>query len=311
MDESADPDLPRGIALAWGIAADPQRGPKREMSVEKIVDAAVEIADAEGLAAVSMAAVAARLGYTPMSLYRYVSAKDDLVLLMQETATGIPPESVREEDGWRARLRAICLAQVQVFLAHPWILDIPITGSPATPNSAAWMDASLESLADTPLTEVERLAIALLVAGHSRWYGTILAVYATQSRLTGRTPDEITAFENSTFERLISADEFPSLRRAVDAGVFLSEADPFQFGIDRTLDGIGSYIAALEQNAPHDAPAGWLGDPDDGDLVADKRVRETRRAVRDAEKLLRDARKAQRQAERDARERLRRVRSDG
>ena len=53
-------------------------GPKREMSVEKIVEAAVEIADAEGLGAVSMAAVAARLGYTPMSLYRYVSAKDDL-----------------------------------------------------------------------------------------------------------------------------------------------------------------------------------------------------------------------------------------
>ena len=49
MSETTDPDLPRGIALAWGIAADPQRGPKREMSVERIVDAAVELADAEGL----------------------------------------------------------------------------------------------------------------------------------------------------------------------------------------------------------------------------------------------------------------------
>jgi AcrR family transcriptional regulator len=89
-----DADLPRGIALAWGVAANPQRGPKREMSVESIVDAAVELADAEGLGAVSMAAVAARLGYTPMSLYRYVTAKDDLILLMQEEATGLPPEHV-------------------------------------------------------------------------------------------------------------------------------------------------------------------------------------------------------------------------
>ena len=88
-------ELPRGVALAWGIAASPQRGPKREMSVERIVEAAVEIADAEGLGAVSMAAVAARLGYTPMSLYRYVTAKDDLILLMQEEATGLPPESDR------------------------------------------------------------------------------------------------------------------------------------------------------------------------------------------------------------------------
>ena len=86
--DAVELDLPRGVALAWGIAADPQRGPKREMSVERIVEAAVEIADAEGLGAVSMAAVAARLGYTPMSLYRYVTAKDDLILLMQEEATG-------------------------------------------------------------------------------------------------------------------------------------------------------------------------------------------------------------------------------
>ena len=107
MADDAELELPRGVALAWGVAADPQRGPKREMSVEKIVDAAVEIADAEGLGAVSMAAVAAKLGYTPMSLYRYVSAKDDLVMLMQESATGVPPHTLREATGWRDRLRAI------------------------------------------------------------------------------------------------------------------------------------------------------------------------------------------------------------
>src|SRR6478752_5200902 len=100
--DEEDADLPRGIALAWGVAANPQRGPKREMSVESIVEAAVELADAEGLGAVSMAAVAARLGYTPMSLYRYVSAKDDLILLMEEEATGLPPAI--EGEGWRDRV---------------------------------------------------------------------------------------------------------------------------------------------------------------------------------------------------------------
>src|SRR6476660_9220556 len=109
-------ELPRGVALAWGIAASPQRGPKREMSVERIVEAAVELADAEGLGAVSMAAVAARLGYTPMSLYRYVTAKDDLVLLMQEEATGLPPESVREVQGWRGQLEALYHSMLQLYL---------------------------------------------------------------------------------------------------------------------------------------------------------------------------------------------------
>ena len=81
--ESTEPELPRAVALAWGVAANPQRGPKRELSIERIVDAAVELADAGGLAAVSMSAIAGEFGVTSMALYRYVSAKDDLVMLMQ------------------------------------------------------------------------------------------------------------------------------------------------------------------------------------------------------------------------------------
>ena len=58
-DERVDHELPRGVALAWGVATNPQRGPKRELSIERIVEAAIEIADAEGLGAVSMSRVAA------------------------------------------------------------------------------------------------------------------------------------------------------------------------------------------------------------------------------------------------------------
>ncbi|TPW97235.1 helix-turn-helix transcriptional regulator, partial [Schumannella luteola] len=104
-DMPTDPELPRAVALAWGVAANPQRGPKRELSIERIVDVAVELADAGGLPSVSMAAVASELGFTPMSLYRYVSAKDDLLVLMQERGIGLPPESVLEQEGVRARLR--------------------------------------------------------------------------------------------------------------------------------------------------------------------------------------------------------------
>src|SRR6188508_1559790 len=99
-DEIPEIDLPRGVALAWGVAANPQRGPKRELSIERIVEAAVEIADAEGLAAVSMSSIAASLGFTTMSLYRYVSAKDDLIMLMQEYGTGLPPASIVEAPDW-------------------------------------------------------------------------------------------------------------------------------------------------------------------------------------------------------------------
>lgn len=306
MVESDLPELPRGIALAWGVAAMPQRGPKREMSVEKIVEAAVELADAEGLSAVSMAAVAAKIGFTPMSLYRYVSAKDDLLLLMQEEVTGLPPAAFRDLDGWRAKLQLLFEAQAQLYLRHPWILSLPITGAPVTPNSSAWMDASLESLAQTPLRDVERLAIAVAITGYARWYGIVMAGYAEQARVEGLTAEQVAIREASLFDRVISAEEFPALRRAIDAGVFTDQDDPFRFSLDRTFAGVEQYIAALERGSASAPAQEWL-DAESPSVVSDKALREARKRVREAEVALRHARKVERQALRDARARAART----
>jgi AcrR family transcriptional regulator len=299
--DAPDADLPRGIALAWGVAADPQRGPKREMSVERIVDAAVELADAEGIAAVSMAAVAARLGYTPMSLYRYVSAKDDLLLLMQEEATGVPPEEAAS-GSWRERLEVIYRAQVELYLRHPWVVEIPILGSPTTPNGASWMEAGLAALEDTPLTVPERLAVMLMVTGAARWAGIVLTGYARTEARDGVPAAEITAREDALYRQLITADGYPHLRAAIDADVFLDASDPFSFGLARALDGVSSYLDAAargRRDGPHAAV-----EVADADAVGDRRYREAVKAVRQAEKELRNARRVQRQTLREARERL-------
>lgn len=303
MTEIEPPELPRGIALAWGVAANPQRGPKREMSVEKIVDAAVELADAEGLGAVSMAAVASRLGFTPMSLYRYVTAKDDLLLLMQEEATGLPPESHLEVEGWRSRLLALYEAQIVLYLRHPWMLSLPITGSPITPHSSAWLDAGLAALEDTPLAAEERMAAALAVTGHARWCGIVQAGYTEQSRGSGLTPDEVAAREAALFDRVITADEFPALRRAIDDQVFLSAADPFRFAVERTLDGVAAYIAALDRGEERADAGEWI-DLDPAEVAGDRRLKEAQKSVREAEKMLRTARKVERQTLREARDRV-------
>lgn len=302
MAEPTEPELPRGIALAWGVAASPQRGPKREMSVERIVEAAVEIADAEGLAAVSMAAVANRLGFTPMSLYRYVSAKEDLLLLMQEEATGLPAEEALAAEGWREGLTALYRGQIQTYLRHPWVLDIPITGSPATPNSSAWMDAGLRALADTPLTHDERLAVMLLVTGEARWAGIVLAGYARTQRERGIAGEELTRYEDALYRTLVTADAYPHLRAAIDAGVFLDDSDPFSWGLERTLDGVAAYIERAAEGR-HAERVPWVA-PADADIAGDKRFRDAQNTVQAAEKALRDARRVERQAAREARERL-------
>ncbi|WP_109211400.1 MULTISPECIES: TetR/AcrR family transcriptional regulator [Microbacterium] len=309
MTDAPEPELPRGIALAWGVAANPQRGPKREMSVERIVEAAVEIADAEGLGAVSMAAVASRLGFTPMSLYRYVSAKDDLILLMQEEATGAPSDATRTAGDWRERLEALFREQLQHYLRHPWVLDIPITGVPATPNSAAWMDAGLSALAETPLSYGERLAVMLLVTGTAHWAGTILAGYSRSEREQGLDGDAIARNEDALFRALITEDAYPDLRAAIEEGVFLEDSDPFTFALERGLDGVAAYIAAVgDADRPSARP--WLG-LDDAEITDDKRFREAQKAVRAAEKALRDARKLERQAAREAHDRRARQAASG
>ncbi len=308
MTEAEDPELPRGIALAWGVAANPQRGPKREMSVERIVEAAVEIADADGLGAVSMAAVAAKLGYTPMSLYRYVSAKDDLILLMQEEATGLPSEESRSAGGWREQLEALYREQIQAYLRHPWVLDVPISGIPSTPNSAAWMDAGLRALADTPLTHDERLAVLLIVTGSARWTGMVLAGYVRLERERGMGDHELTRYEDALFRSLITADAYPALREAIDAGAFLDESDPFAFGLERSLDGVAHYIDSVADGS-RPARAPWQA-LDDAGIADDKRYREAQKAVREAEKALRDAHRMLRQTAREARDRRSRQRGD-
>src|ERR1700712_3481813 len=112
MADDVEDALPRAVALSWGVAEHPQRGPKREMSVERIVDTAIELADAEGLGAVSMSRIASELGFTTMSLYRYVTSKDDVLALMQDAVCElpIPPDGAlagagREEHDWREGLR--------------------------------------------------------------------------------------------------------------------------------------------------------------------------------------------------------------
>ena len=308
MTDAIEPELPRGIALAWGVAANPQRGPKREMSVERIVEAAIEIADAEGLGAVSMAAVAARLGFTPMSLYRYVTAKEDLILLMQEEATGVPSEATRTAGGWRERLEALYREQLQHYLTHPWVLDIPISGVPATPNSAAWMDAGLSALADTALSYSERLAVMLLVTGTSHWAGSILAGYARVQREQGLDEQSIARNEDAMFRALITADAYPELRAAIDAGVFLDESDPFSFALALGLEGVSDYIAAAEEGRREEGRP-WVA-LDDADIADDKKFREAQKAVRQAEKALRDARKLERLAAREAHDRKARQRTE-
>ena len=293
--EPGEPDLPRAIALAWGVAANPTRGPKRELSIERIVDAAIEIADEGGLAAVSMASVATRLGFTPMSLYRYVSAKDDLVLLMQERGIGVPPEDLAEAAGWRDGLERWTRAMSALYVEHPWLLDIPITGVGVTPHNLAWLDTALGMLEVVPLTGNAKLSVVLALLAQGRFEGLISRGYDDAGEVESR--------DLALMAQLVTPEEFPHVHAAYVAGAFAdedAEPDPFSFGRARVLDGVE---AILDGRAVAVAASEPPADPLDAVAARDPKVKDAVKARREAEKALREARKREREQLRNARER--------
>src|SRR5580700_10469591 len=166
-DDAATPGLPPGLDLLWGRRAPGRRGPKPGLSVDGIVGAAVRVADVEGLEAVSMARVAKELGFTTMSLYRYVTSKDELLQLMWNASAQGAESLVLEGDDWRSRLRSWAVVQREMMDRHPWITQMPMAAPPLAPNSLAFVERGLEAMDGTGLADGDKLRIIGLLSSYT------------------------------------------------------------------------------------------------------------------------------------------------
>lgn len=258
-DASDTTPLPPALAIAWGRTPAATRGPRAGLSPTAIVRAAIEIADADGLAAVSMSRVAERLGYTPMSLYRHVPSKDDLLALAQDEALGDPPDRGPGhgdgDDDWRSGLAAWARDIVAAYRAHLWLLDIPISGPPAMPRSIAWLERALTLLADTPLTHGERLSVVLLLSSYSHSQAQLMRDLERGRERSGLDDEQVVDRYGQVLAQVVTVERFPALHAALHDGLFTiggdvdggndvtGEDDDFEFGLQRILDGIAAYMA--------------------------------------------------------------------
>jgi AcrR family transcriptional regulator len=238
--------LPSDVAAAWGLRVHPGKGPKPGLSLERIVAAAVKIASRDGLAAVSMSRVAADLGASTMSLYRYVNAKDELVKLMIDTAWG-PPPAAAPGAGWRVGLSGWAWGMRAAFRRHPWATRVPISGLPVMPNEVAWFERALADLGDSGLAEAEKASVIMLVSGYVRTLATLESDLEATVRAAGVTPDEWMAAYPRILTKLADPGRFPALTKFIAAGVFDRADHPddeFIFGLERILDGIEVLISS-------------------------------------------------------------------
>ncbi|MFD7309664.1 TetR/AcrR family transcriptional regulator [Promicromonospora sp. NPDC059942] len=271
-------ELPVVVQRLWGDAAPRRRGPKPALSVAQIVDAAMALADAEGLAAVSMARVAEAVGYTPMALYRHVSGKDELLILMSDAmATDLP--DVPMEAGWRAGLEVWTRAQIDLALSRPWMLELPLSAAPPGPNRVRWMDQAFGVLREVDLPADEKLAIVGLLAQHVlgearvhvETHRAAVQKVRREAGLPDSTPeaeldpaaveaaDPYADFE-AVLGRYAGPTEYPNLFASFAAwpgtAVDAPADDDISFGITIVLDGIEAYLrrrGAIGEAAPCDA----------------------------------------------------------
>jgi AcrR family transcriptional regulator len=225
---TTDEPLPRVLEILWRDTPPAKR--TRGLSRERIVAAAIELVEAEGLSALSMARLAERLGCGTMSLYRHVANKDELVTFMLSTAPD-PPPMLADPADWRGALTNWADGLWDVYHRHPWVLHTASAGPPADPGQLAWLDAGLAALGATGLAERDKLAAVMAILHYVR------GAAALDIEAAGVEGPEYPAL----LRRLLDADRFPALAAALDAGVFDADDDhlaEFRSGLGQLLDGI-------------------------------------------------------------------------
>ena len=229
--------LPKNLAILYAARDAHRRGPRPALTLDGVIEAAIAIADAEGLPGVSMAKVAERLGFTTMSLYRYVKSKDELLVLMADTANRAPAPAP-EPESWRAGLTAWAKRVFQLYRQHPWLLQVPMSAPPAGPSQLLWMEAGLQNLGTLDVPEGLKLQIVQLLHGYARSEAQLSADLGTLG------PDAGTAAQYGQILRAVTDPAtHPALTRLVASGIFDGPTDydddaDFGFGLSTILDGV-------------------------------------------------------------------------
>jgi AcrR family transcriptional regulator len=228
------------------IWAQPEPGARRPAHTrEEIAAAALAIADAEGIDAVTMRRVARALGAGTMTLYHYVRTKDDLLALMSDALLGellVPEEALA--GGWRAALAAIGRRTNGTLERHPWLMSAEVMrGMRIGPNGMRHFEQSLHAVSELGLDDVDKLEVIAMVDDYVFGYALRrLEDLEHEPRPGEGWPPELTAYIDAQLE----TGEYPQIRAMFSADpaetwVRLAEAtlDPFRLerGLERVLDG--------------------------------------------------------------------------
>ncbi|MFB8005304.1 TetR/AcrR family transcriptional regulator [Nocardia sp. NPDC056000] len=248
-ERSSAGDPVRTLELLWREPGQggPARGPKQRTTVDAVVAAALEIADAEGLGALTMRSVAAKLGVTPMATYTYVPGKAELLDLMLDTVYHAMPRADLTGMPWRDKVSVIAAENRALLAAHSWVAYVPTTRPPLGPGVTAKYDHELRAFDGLGLSDVEMDAALTYLLGFVTSVARIAIDTARAAADSGESDHEWWERAAPLLERVMPAERYPLAARvgaaagqAHDSAYSADHA--YDFGLARTLDGLAAMI---------------------------------------------------------------------
>ncbi|MFE6858361.1 TetR/AcrR family transcriptional regulator [Nocardia sp. NPDC057668] len=238
-EASGSGDLSRTLDLLWNSAPRPSRGPKPGLTLDQIVEAAIAVADAEGLEAVTMRRVATELGRGAMSLYRYVPGKAELLdLMLDRVQRPYDPEFLGE--GWRAALEALAHGTLALYRDHPWLIQVNQTRPVLGPSAIESLERVVTRLTPMGLPDPELISAIIMIDNYVIGAARGQMYQRDAERKTSMTDDEFWTAQVPYIERAMATGNYPTMAGlSEDAfGAF----DHFTFGLRRILDGLQAYV---------------------------------------------------------------------
>lgn len=242
--------LRRSIDLLWGEWVPPTRGPKPSLSLERIVDAAIALADREGLAALSMRRVAAELGAGTMSLYRHVPGKAELLALMLDKVSDPGDVATLEHAGWREVIETAARGSHQLYLRHPWLIQVNWTRPVLGPSTLASVEVFVRGLRGLNLTDQERISIMIMVDGYVTGIARQRIQNAQAYDETGLTDEEFWSAQHPVLTKAMESGRYPHMAALGEDAFGGGWDETFEFGLQRLLDGIAALLDSRRSSTP-------------------------------------------------------------
>jgi len=223
--------------VVWERPEPPARPVPAPLSRELIVRAAIGLADADGLEAVSLRKVAAALDVGPMRLYGYIDTKDELLDLMVDA---VQAEIRPVGDGWRAVLRSLAESTRQAAHQHEWFADL-LGGRPQLgPHALARGEAVLAAMTGIDVDLLMPMVDAV----------TAYVIGAVRREITERRAERASGMDKRQWQsafgpylmRAFATGQYPALAAVVHDAAHLDADQTFRTGLDFLLDGIGARI---------------------------------------------------------------------